>query len=273
MTQIVYRFASFVFTFFVSSLLVASPMQAAPDNSWSQPKAKSGTMDSGSAMKNNAWPAPKAGNQAGQPAWKQKYAMAVRLTNEKKYDQAISVLKTISNKQDAGVYNYLGFTHRKIGQYDTAVAYYQKALEINPKYTLAMEYLGESYVEMGKMEKARVQLARLKQVCGAGCKEYKALQTAISTGKTDGWGENNSPAGWPEKSTSCKGGYRITRGGTSIATPYCGDRWLSKISGISFEKIRNNPTSRRHACLHAHGDPVVSSICGSDDPLQSTGSD
>ena len=273
MTPFVYRFDLLVSTFFLSFLLLVSALQAAPDNSWSKPKANSGTSGGGSAMKKGAWPAPKAGNQAGQPAWKQKYAMAVRLTNEKQHDQAISVLQTISNKQDAGVYNYLGFNHRKIGKYDAAVAYYQKALQINPKYTLAMEYLGESYVEMGNMEKARAQLARLKQVCGTGCKESQALQTAISTGKTNSWGDNGGSSDWPEKSISCKDGYQLTSGGSAIATPYCSDQWLAKISGISFDKIRNSPTSRRHACLHATGDPVVSSVCGSDDPLSSSNSD
>ncbi len=62
----------------------------------------------------------------------------------------------------------------------------------------------------------------------------------------------------------CVDSYQIVKGQPPIGTPYCGDKWLSRISGVSFAKIRNDPTERRRVCLMYRADVKVSSICGID---------
>ena len=62
----------------------------------------------------------------------------------------------------------------------------------------------------------------------------------------------------------CVDGYQIIKGQGQIGTPYCGDKWLSKISGVSFAKLRNDPTERRRVCQMFSGDVKVRSICGID---------
>ena len=57
--------------------------------------------------------------------------------------------------QNAEVYNLLGFTLRKTGDYKTSLTDYTKALELQPDHKAAREYLGELYVETGNMEKAK----------------------------------------------------------------------------------------------------------------------
>jgi cytochrome c-type biogenesis protein CcmH/NrfG len=85
------------------------------------------------------------------------------------------------DNQQADVYNLLGFTLRKTGDFTTALTYYNKALELKPDHKAAREYLSELYVETGDMAKANEQLASLQKLCPAGCEELEDLQKAIAT--------------------------------------------------------------------------------------------
>ncbi|MER8575321.1 tetratricopeptide repeat protein [Mesorhizobium sp. M1338] len=100
----------------------------------------------------------------------------------KDYTGALAELRDLAqDTQQADVYNLLGFTLRKTGDYTTALTYYSKALELKPDHKAAREYLGELYVETGDMAKAKEQLASLTQLCPAGCEERADLQKAIDT--------------------------------------------------------------------------------------------
>ena len=102
----------------------------------------------------------------------------------KNYAGAIEDLKKIADtNQHADVYNLLGYSLRKNGDFKTALTYYTKALEFDPNHKAAREYLGELYVETGNIAKAKEQLAALTKLCPGGCEEREDLQTAIG-GKT-----------------------------------------------------------------------------------------
>jgi tetratricopeptide (TPR) repeat protein len=99
----------------------------------------------------------------------------------KDYNAALEELRgLVEDYQQADVYNLLGFTLRKTGDYQTSYAYYTKALELEPDHKAAREYLGELYVETGQMEKAKEQLAALTKLCPNGCEEREDLEKAIS---------------------------------------------------------------------------------------------
>jgi tetratricopeptide (TPR) repeat protein len=99
----------------------------------------------------------------------------------KNYAAALADLRDLAEDvQQADVYNLLGFTLRKTGDYKTSLTYYTKALELQPEHKAAREYLGELYVETGNMEKAKEQLAILTKLCPGGCEEREDLQKAIS---------------------------------------------------------------------------------------------
>ena len=99
----------------------------------------------------------------------------------KHYTAALAELRDLAeDTQEADVYNLLGFTLRKTGDFKTSLTYYTKALELEPDHKAAREYLGELYVETGEMDKAREQLAILAKLCPAGCEEREDLQKAIS---------------------------------------------------------------------------------------------
>jgi Flp pilus assembly protein TadD len=100
----------------------------------------------------------------------------------KDYKGALDELRGLAeDTQQADVYNLLGFTLRKTGDYKTALTYYTKALEMQPDHKAAHEYLGELYIETGDMAKANDQLATLVKLCPQGCEEREDLQKAIDT--------------------------------------------------------------------------------------------
>ncbi len=109
------------------------------------------------------------------------YYKAVKLIKEKSYDAAIqNLLKAKkNNKTDADIYNYLGFSYRKIGNLKKASQYYKKALEISPKHKGALEYQGEMFLTQGNLKKAEANLKKLKKICFLGCKEEKMLKESI----------------------------------------------------------------------------------------------
>jgi Flp pilus assembly protein TadD len=100
---------------------------------------------------------------------------------QKDYSAALAELRGLSeDTQNADVYNLLGFTLRKTGDTTTSLSYYTKALELQPDHKGAHEYLGELFVETGKMAKAREQLAVLTKLCPGGCEEREDLEKAIA---------------------------------------------------------------------------------------------
>src|SRR5215470_2104884 len=82
--------------------------------------------------------------------------------------------------QHADVYNLLGFSLRKTGDYTKALTFYKKALDFDAEHKGAHEYLGELYVETGQMPKAREHLAILEKLCPKGCEEREDLEKAIA---------------------------------------------------------------------------------------------
>ena len=98
------------------------------------------------------------------------------------YAGALAQLRELADDvQHADVYNLLGFTLRKTGDFKTSLTYYTKAIEMAPEHKAAREYLGELYVETGKMDKAQEQLASLTKLCPAGCEELDDLRNFIAS--------------------------------------------------------------------------------------------
>ena len=82
--------------------------------------------------------------------------------------------------QHADVYNLMGFSLRKTGDYARALTFYKKALDFDADHKGAHEYLGELYVETGQLQKAREHLAILERLCPQGCEEREDLTQAIA---------------------------------------------------------------------------------------------
>jgi tetratricopeptide (TPR) repeat protein len=96
----------------------------------------------------------------------------------KKYEKALGLL-ILSDKEKpnkADTLNYLGFTTRKLGDYDGGEKYYLKGLAIEPNHDGINEYLGELYVVTNRIDLAKERLAVLKS---CNCEEYDELKAII----------------------------------------------------------------------------------------------
>jgi len=95
------------------------------------------------------------------------------------YEKAQKLLlksnKKKPNKPDT--LNYLGFTTRKLGDFESGEKYYLQGLAINPTHIGINEYLGELYVSTGRHNLAVERLEILK---GCNCKEYEQLKAIIA---------------------------------------------------------------------------------------------
>ena len=97
---------------------------------------------------------------------------------KKRYEKAQKLLLK-SNKEkpnQADTLNYLGFTTRKLGDYENGEKYYLMGLNIDPNHTGINEYLGELYVTTNRMDLAR---ERLKVLENCNCEEYAELKDII----------------------------------------------------------------------------------------------
>jgi tetratricopeptide (TPR) repeat protein len=52
-------------------------------------------------------------------------------------------------------WNYVGYTHRKLGDYDDALAAYEQALALQPGYPEAIEYRAEAFLALNRIKDAQ----------------------------------------------------------------------------------------------------------------------
>ena len=97
---------------------------------------------------------------------------------KKLYSQAFTKLEKAhkKNKKDPDILNYMGFTSRKVGNFEIAEKFYLQGLSIKPNHNGINEYLGELYVQTNRIDKANERLAILKN---CNCDEYKELELII----------------------------------------------------------------------------------------------
>jgi tetratricopeptide (TPR) repeat protein len=110
------------------------------------------------------------------------YAEAVGLINQERFGEAFAALERAQAAvgPHADVLNYMGFVSRKLGNFERALAYYDRALALDPNHLGATEYLGELYIQMGDLNRARAQLAQLDALCAYGCAQREELARWIA---------------------------------------------------------------------------------------------
>ena len=97
---------------------------------------------------------------------------------KKLYAQAFKKLEKAhkADKKNPDILNYLGFTTRKVGNFQQAEKFYLEGLSIKPDHNGINEYLGELYVQTNQIDKANERLAVLKN---CKCDEYNELELII----------------------------------------------------------------------------------------------
>ncbi|WP_417828707.1 tetratricopeptide repeat protein [Thalassospira sp.] len=97
------------------------------------------------------------------------------------YEMAIDKIEAMleEDSENADLYNYLAYSQRKSGDFDSAAQNYERALMINPEHLGALEYQGELFLKTSNPQMAAENLARIEQLCGTECAEYKQLASQM----------------------------------------------------------------------------------------------
>ena len=138
--------------------------------------AYSAGSDSSDDSKSNYYDdAKKLIKRAGKLEKKEKIDKAKKLYSQafKKLEKAYS-----SEKKNPDILNYMGYTSRKIGNFEQAEKFYLTGLSIKPDHNGINEYLGELYVQTNRIDKANERLDVLKN---CNCEEYNELELIIKT--------------------------------------------------------------------------------------------
>ena len=138
-----------------------------------------------------------SGNDGGSSAKKTNYEKAVLLVKSaKKYEkkgksekakkvyakaQKLLIKSNEKKPGKADTLNYLGFTTRKLGDFENGEKYYLQGLAIDPKHKGINEYLGELYVATNRHNLA---IERLGVLEGCNCEEYDQLKAVIAGEKS-----------------------------------------------------------------------------------------
>lgn len=108
------------------------------------------------------------------------YAVGYWLAKTGHYYAAIDVLRLAKYQADPRIQTMIGFSLRKLGMVDEAMAYYEAALRTDPNRSSTRQYLGEAFLQKGDRTKALDQLAEIGRRCGTSCEDYKLLAEAIA---------------------------------------------------------------------------------------------
>jgi tetratricopeptide (TPR) repeat protein len=109
-----------------------------------------------------------------------RYHAAYALIYDKEdYQSGITALRAMGYDDNADVATLLGYASRKLGRYDDAKYWYDKALAADPKHALTWSYYGMWHAEQGNLLKAKDDLEQVRLICGTECREYGALKEVI----------------------------------------------------------------------------------------------
>tara|TARA_B100000035_G_scaffold134601_1_gene114568 strand:+ start:105 stop:608 length:504 start_codon:yes stop_codon:yes gene_type:complete len=111
--------------------------------------------------------------------WAKKYEKKNKLEKAKKrYEKAQKLLIKSNEKKPnkPDTLNYLGFTTRKLGDFENGEKYYLQGLAIDPNHVGINEYLGELYVVT---KRHNLAVERLEVLSNCKCEEYQELKDII----------------------------------------------------------------------------------------------
>ena len=143
----------------------------APPSSTSQQPPKQGTTKSTKKKNDKSSSAEDFLNN-----WHKAYALVY---DKHDYEGGIAALRAMGYDDNADVATLIGYASRKLGRYDDAKVWYERALAADPKHALTWSYYGMWQAEQGNILKAKDDLEIVRGICGTGCREYVALKQAI----------------------------------------------------------------------------------------------
>jgi tetratricopeptide (TPR) repeat protein len=106
------------------------------------------------------------------------------LAKRNDWQGAIALLRdaVAATPANAEYHNMYAYSIRKSASPDMGLVFkhYNEALRLKPDYRGAHEYIGEAYLMVDNLAKAKEHLARLDRLCTFGCEEYTDLKKAVA---------------------------------------------------------------------------------------------
>ena len=95
------------------------------------------------------------------------------------YATAITQLKALKRNDHPDVANLIGYSNRKLGNYEESKLWYETALKADPTHVRTWQYYGLWQLERDNPAQAQVHLDKIASICGTSCPEYRSLAEAM----------------------------------------------------------------------------------------------
>lgn len=107
------------------------------------------------------------------------HAAYVLIYDKADYEGGIAALRALGHDDHPDVATLIGYASRKLGRYDDAKVWYERALAADPNHAITWSYYGMWQAEQGNVLKAKDDLEKVRLICGTDCRAYKMLKDAI----------------------------------------------------------------------------------------------
>ena len=116
------------------------------------------------------------------------YTAGVQAIESKDFARAVTLLEVAVQRtpDDADAWNWLAYATRRSGEPAKSIPLYQKALALDARHLGAHEYIGEAYLALDNLPKAKEHLARLNRLCLFSCEQYRDLKKAVESYEKSG---------------------------------------------------------------------------------------
>jgi len=108
------------------------------------------------------------------------YRAARQLILAGHYEVGIAAMHALGRDDHPDVANYIGYSYRRLGNYEQSKTWYERALASDPDHVRTWSYYGMWQMEQGNRLKALDDLQKVKLICGnTSCEEYRELKAVI----------------------------------------------------------------------------------------------
>ena len=161
-----------------SAVLIAPDIAAAADEPNPTPPPQ--TNQQTPPKKDNQSKKPKKDKSSSAEDFLAGYHAAYALIYDKgDYLAGIAALRALGYDDNADVATLIGYASRKLGRYDDAKAWYERALAADPNHAVTWSYYGMWHAEQGNVLKAKDDLEKVRLICGTDCRAYRMLKDVI----------------------------------------------------------------------------------------------
>jgi tetratricopeptide (TPR) repeat protein len=159
---------------FLLSILVAPQiaLAAGEDSPTPPPPTNQG-------KQNNQTKKPKTDKSSSAEDFLRGYHAAYTLIYRADFEGGIAALRALGYDDHPDVATLIGYASRKLGRYDDAKIWYERALAADPNHAVTWSYYGMWQAEQGNVLKAKDDLEKVRLICGTDCRAYKMLKDAI----------------------------------------------------------------------------------------------